>query len=158
MLDSHFCPCRLDEIVKTKEDSEYSRLSHYNKGLRLLKESLESEKKRNKGDKLSGLHNVPSSPASCLSSLDSGCDCGSPAALAWCYIGVLLERKEEFDTVPMSVHDCGFSASDPLSCYGTVSERERLAPRLKGNKQRRSSWLPVETFHELEAVAVTRQF
>ncbi|XP_075872074.1 tetratricopeptide repeat protein 22 [Nelusetta ayraudi] len=80
---------RLDEIVKTKEDSEYSRLSHYNKGLKLLKESLESEKERNK-------------------------------ALAWCYIGILLERKDEFDTVPMSIHDCGFSASDPLSCYGTA--------------------------------------
>lgn len=40
---------RLDDIVKTKEDSEYSRLSHYNKGLKLLKETLESEKTRNKG-------------------------------------------------------------------------------------------------------------
>lgn len=46
-----FFPYRLDEIVKTKEDSEYSRLSHYNKGLKLLKESLESEKKRNKGER-----------------------------------------------------------------------------------------------------------
>ncbi|XP_041791496.1 tetratricopeptide repeat protein 22 [Chelmon rostratus] len=80
---------RLDDIVKTKEDSEYSRLSHYNKGLKLLKETLESEKTRNK-------------------------------ALAWCYIGIMLERKEEFSTVPMSIHDCGYSASDPLSCYGTA--------------------------------------
>lgn len=40
---------RLDDIVKTKEDSEYSRLSHYNKGLKLLKETLESEKTQNKG-------------------------------------------------------------------------------------------------------------
>lgn len=52
VLDSHFVPCRLDEIVKTKEDSEYSRLSHYNKGLKLLKESLESEKKRHRGERL----------------------------------------------------------------------------------------------------------
>eukprot|EP00066_Takifugu_rubripes_P008333 XP_003974459.1 PREDICTED: tetratricopeptide repeat protein 22 [Takifugu rubripes] len=80
---------RLDDIVKTKEDSEYSRLSHYNKGLKLLKETLKSEKTPNK-------------------------------ALAWCYVGVMLERKDEFDTVPMSVHDCGFSASDPLSCFGTA--------------------------------------
>ncbi|XP_072245214.1 tetratricopeptide repeat protein 22 [Leuresthes tenuis] len=80
---------RLDHILKTKEDSEYSRLSHYNKGLKLLKETLDSEKKQHK-------------------------------ALAWCYVGILLERKEEFSSVPMSIHDCGFSASDPLSCYGTA--------------------------------------
>ncbi|XP_029356134.1 tetratricopeptide repeat protein 22 [Echeneis naucrates] len=79
---------RLDDIVKTKE-SEYSRLSHYNKGMMLLKETLESEKPQHK-------------------------------ALGWCYIGIMLERKEEFPTVPMSVHDCGFSASDPLSCFGTA--------------------------------------
>ncbi|XP_074491002.1 tetratricopeptide repeat protein 22 isoform X2 [Sebastes fasciatus] len=80
---------RLDDIVKTKEDSEYSRLSHYNKGLKLLKETLESEKTQHK-------------------------------ALAWCFVGIMLERKEEFSTVPMSVHDCGYSASDPLSCFGTA--------------------------------------
>ncbi|KAM7409745.1 hypothetical protein PAMA_001303 [Pampus argenteus] len=80
---------RLDDIVKTKEDSEYSRLSHYNKGLKLLRETLESEKKQHK-------------------------------ALAWCYVGIMLERKNEFTTVPMSIHDCGFSASEPLSCYGTA--------------------------------------
>ncbi|XP_020508396.1 tetratricopeptide repeat protein 22 [Labrus bergylta] len=83
---------RLDDIVKTEDDSEYSRLSHYNKGLKLLKESLESEKTQNKGQH----------------------------ALAWCYVGLMLERKEEFSTVPMAIHDCGFSASDPLSCYGTA--------------------------------------
>lgn len=44
------------------------------------------------------------------------------SALAWCYIGIMLERKDEFSSVPMSVHDCGYSASDPLSCYGTVSK------------------------------------
>lgn len=80
---------RLDDIVKTKEDSEYSRLSHYNNGLKLLTETLESERTQNK-------------------------------ALAWCYIGIMLERKDDFTTVPMSVHDCGFSASEPLSCYGTA--------------------------------------
>uniref|UniRef100_A0A3Q3LG54 Tetratricopeptide repeat domain 22 n=1 Tax=Labrus bergylta TaxID=56723 RepID=A0A3Q3LG54_9LABR len=84
---------RLDDIVKTEDDSEYSRLSHYNKGLKLLKESLESEKTQNKGQH----------------------------ALAWCYVGLMLERKEEFSTVPMAIHDCGFSASDPLSCYGTIN-------------------------------------
>ncbi|XP_034066242.1 tetratricopeptide repeat protein 22 isoform X1 [Gymnodraco acuticeps] len=80
---------RLDDIVKTKADSEYSRLSHYNKGLKLLKETLDSDKSQHK-------------------------------ALAWCYVGIMLERKEEFTTVPMSIHDCGYSASDPLSCYGTA--------------------------------------
>ncbi|XP_029905596.1 LOW QUALITY PROTEIN: tetratricopeptide repeat protein 22 [Myripristis murdjan] len=80
---------RLDDIVKTKVDSEYSRLSHYNKGLKLLTETLKSEKTQHK-------------------------------ALAWCYVGIMLERKEEFSTVPMSIHDCGYSGSDPLSCYGTA--------------------------------------
>ncbi|KAM9384075.1 tetratricopeptide repeat protein 22 [Pholidichthys leucotaenia] len=80
---------RLDDIVKTKVDSEYSRLSHYNKGLKLLKETLNSERMQYK-------------------------------ALSWCYIGILLERKEEFTSVPMAIHDCGFSTSDPLSCYGAA--------------------------------------
>uniref|UniRef100_A0A667ZBB6 Tetratricopeptide repeat domain 22 n=1 Tax=Myripristis murdjan TaxID=586833 RepID=A0A667ZBB6_9TELE len=40
---------RLDDIVKTKVDSEYSRLSHYNKGLKLLTETLKSEKTQHKG-------------------------------------------------------------------------------------------------------------
>ncbi|KAM6962790.1 tetratricopeptide repeat protein 22 [Aplochiton taeniatus] len=80
---------RLDEIVKTDEDSEYSRLSHYNKGLKLLTETLKSEKTQYR-------------------------------AMAWCFVGIMLERKEEFSTVPMSIHDCGYSNSDPLSCYGTA--------------------------------------
>lgn len=42
-------PCRLDDIIRTKADSEYSRLAHYNKGLKLLKESLASEKMQHKG-------------------------------------------------------------------------------------------------------------
>ncbi|TRY58445.1 hypothetical protein DNTS_002068 [Danionella cerebrum] len=41
-------------------------------------------------------------------------------ALAWCYVGLMLERTEDFSTVPMSVHDCGFSGSDPLTCYGSA--------------------------------------
>ncbi|KAM4575437.1 tetratricopeptide repeat protein 22 [Fundulus diaphanus] len=82
---------RLDQIIKTTDDSEYSRLFHYNKGLRLLKETLDSETKQHK-------------------------------ALAWCYVGIMLERKDEFSSVPMSIHDCGFSASDPLSCFGTAMD------------------------------------
>ncbi|XP_032428992.1 tetratricopeptide repeat protein 22 [Xiphophorus hellerii] len=82
---------RLDQIIRTKDDSEYSRLFHYNKGLRLLKETLESETKQHK-------------------------------ALAWCYVGIMLERQDEFSSIPMSIHDCGFSASDPLSCYGTAMD------------------------------------
>uniref|UniRef100_A0A3P8Z5Z6 Tetratricopeptide repeat domain 22 n=1 Tax=Esox lucius TaxID=8010 RepID=A0A3P8Z5Z6_ESOLU len=81
---------RLDDIVKNKEDSEYSRLSNYNQGLKLLTKTLKSEKTYHK-------------------------------ALAWCYIGIMLERKEEFPTVPMSVHDCGYSDSEPLGCYGTIN-------------------------------------
>ncbi|TNN38719.1 Tetratricopeptide repeat protein 22 [Liparis tanakae] len=85
---------RLDTIVKTTADSEYSRLPLYNKGLKLLTEALESEKTQHK-------------------------------ALTWCYIGVMLERKEEFSTVPMAVHDCGYSATDPLSCYATAIKLAR---------------------------------
>lgn len=175
---------RLDDIVKTKEDSEYSRLSHYNKGLKLLKETLESEKTRNKGKLIqnfsinlfycvfrgimmmvqwylvyrqsfcSYLHCHP-----CKYQLTWQCFCfgylkccnqllqpflqelswtwwklwhwSLRTALAWCYVGIMLERKEEFDTVPMSIHDCGYSASDPLSCYGTVSSHIRQAWRNK---------------------------
>lgn len=84
---------RLDQIIKT-EDDEYSRLFHYNKGLKLLKETIESETKHHK-------------------------------ALAWCYVGIMLERKDEFSSVPMSIHDCGFSASDPLICYGTAMDLAR---------------------------------
>ncbi|XP_077390903.1 tetratricopeptide repeat protein 22 isoform X1 [Festucalex cinctus] len=80
---------RLDDIVKTKEDAENARLSQYNKGLKLLTETLESEKTQQK-------------------------------ALSWCYVGIMLERQDEFTTVPMSIHDCGYSATDPLTCYGNA--------------------------------------
>ena len=43
-----------------------------------------------------------------------------PLALAWCYLGMLLERKDTFSTTPMGVHDCGFSGTDPLDCFGKV--------------------------------------
>lgn len=49
IMKRHCYLCRLDDIVKTKDDSEYSRLSHYNKGLRLLTETLKSEKTQLKG-------------------------------------------------------------------------------------------------------------
>uniref|UniRef100_F7DTS2 Tetratricopeptide repeat domain 22 n=1 Tax=Monodelphis domestica TaxID=13616 RepID=F7DTS2_MONDO len=39
-------------------------------------------------------------------------------ALAWCYLGMLLERKDTFSTTPMGVHDCGYSGTDPLDCFG----------------------------------------
>lgn len=42
------------------------------------------------------------------------------AALAWCYLGILLERKDTFSTTPMGVHDCGYSGTDPLDCFGKV--------------------------------------
>ncbi|XP_064189558.1 tetratricopeptide repeat protein 22 [Anguilla rostrata] len=80
---------RLDDMMKEKTDSEYTRLSYYNKALKLLTEALKSEKSHYK-------------------------------ALAWCYVGIMLERTDEFSIVPMSVHDCGYSGSDPLSCYGTA--------------------------------------
>ncbi|XP_021103872.1 tetratricopeptide repeat protein 22 isoform X2 [Heterocephalus glaber] len=41
-------------------------------------------------------------------------------ALAWCYVGMLLERKDTFSTTPMGVHDCGYSGTDPLDCFGKI--------------------------------------
>ncbi|XP_013377120.1 PREDICTED: tetratricopeptide repeat protein 22 isoform X2 [Chinchilla lanigera] len=41
-------------------------------------------------------------------------------ALAWCYLGMLLERKDTFSTTPMGVHDCGYSGTDPLDCFGKI--------------------------------------
>ncbi|XP_068949034.1 tetratricopeptide repeat protein 22-like [Petaurus breviceps papuanus] len=43
-------------------------------------------------------------------------------ALAWCYLGMLLERKDTFSTTPMGVHDCGYSGTDPLDCFGKAIE------------------------------------
>ncbi|MBN3302220.1 TTC22 protein, partial [Amia calva] len=80
---------RLDGMLKKEEGSDYKRLSHFNKALKLLHETLKCE----------SLHYK---------------------ALAWCYLGLLLERQEEFPDVPMAIHDCGYSGTDPLSCYGTA--------------------------------------
>lgn len=43
-----------------------------------------------------------------------------PPALAWCYVGMLLERKDTFSTTPMGVHECGYSGTEPLDCFGKV--------------------------------------
>ncbi|XP_074077449.1 tetratricopeptide repeat protein 22 [Macrotis lagotis] len=43
-------------------------------------------------------------------------------ALAWCYLGMLLERKDTFSTTPMGVHDYGYSGTDPLDCFGKAIE------------------------------------
>ncbi|XP_051997071.1 tetratricopeptide repeat protein 22-like [Xyrauchen texanus] len=80
---------RLDGIVRDSKDIENTRLTYFNKGLKLLAETLNSDNTHIK-------------------------------ALAWCYVGLMLERMEELSTVPMAVHDCGFSGSDPLTCYGSA--------------------------------------
>ncbi|XP_053169517.1 tetratricopeptide repeat protein 22 isoform X1 [Hemicordylus capensis] len=49
-------------------------------------------------------------------------------ALAWCYLGILLERKESFSTIPMGIHDCGYSGTDPLDCFGKAIEMARDNP------------------------------
>ncbi|XP_075395997.1 tetratricopeptide repeat protein 22 [Tenrec ecaudatus] len=49
-------------------------------------------------------------------------------ALAWCYLGILLERKDTFSTTPLGVHDCGFSGTDPLDCFGKAIEIARGQP------------------------------
>nr|XP_048309205.1 tetratricopeptide repeat protein 22 [Myodes glareolus] len=43
-------------------------------------------------------------------------------ALAWCYVGMLLERKDTFFTTPMGVHECGYSGTEPLDCFGKAIE------------------------------------
>ncbi|KAF7244391.1 Tetratricopeptide repeat protein 22 [Varanus komodoensis] len=49
-------------------------------------------------------------------------------ALAWCYLGILLERKESFSVTPMGIHDCGYSWTDPLDCFGKAIEMARDGP------------------------------
>ncbi|KAM7097519.1 tetratricopeptide repeat protein 22 [Molossus nigricans] len=49
-------------------------------------------------------------------------------ALAWCYLGMLLERKDTFSSTPMGVHDCGYSGTDPLDCFGKAIEIAKDEP------------------------------
>lgn len=49
-------------------------------------------------------------------------------ALAWCYIGMLLERKDTFSTTPMGVHECGYSGTEPLDCFGKAIEIAKNQP------------------------------
>jgi hypothetical protein len=52
-------------------------------------------------------------------------------ALAWCYLGMLLERKDTFSTTPMGVHDCGYSGTDPLDCFGKVHAQVIPTPQTR---------------------------
>uniref|UniRef100_A0A8C3XAK3 Tetratricopeptide repeat domain 22 n=1 Tax=Catagonus wagneri TaxID=51154 RepID=A0A8C3XAK3_9CETA len=49
-------------------------------------------------------------------------------ALAWCYLGMLLERKDSFSTTPMGIHDYGYSGTDPLDCFGKAIEIAKDKP------------------------------
>ncbi|XP_042190913.1 tetratricopeptide repeat protein 22 isoform X2 [Callorhinchus milii] len=49
-------------------------------------------------------------------------------ALAWCYLGMMLERKDSFSITPMAVHNCGYSATDPLDCFGQAIETAKMDP------------------------------
>ncbi|XP_042320853.1 tetratricopeptide repeat protein 22 [Sceloporus undulatus] len=49
-------------------------------------------------------------------------------ALAWCYLGILLERKESFSTIPMGIHDCDYSGTEPLDCFGKAIEIAKDCP------------------------------
>ncbi|KAM4871683.1 tetratricopeptide repeat protein 22 [Thomomys bottae] len=49
-------------------------------------------------------------------------------ALAWCYLGMLLERKDTFSTTPMGIHDYGYSGTDPLDCFGKAIEIAKDQP------------------------------
>ena len=33
------------------------------------------------------------------------------------FSGILIERQSCFETTPMSIHDCGFTGTDPLDSY-----------------------------------------
>ncbi|XP_078417047.1 tetratricopeptide repeat protein 22 isoform X2 [Cetorhinus maximus] len=50
------------------------------------------------------------------------------ASLAWCYLGMMLERTNSFPDTPMAVHDCGYSGTDPLDCYGQAIETAKTDP------------------------------
>ncbi|KAM4722639.1 tetratricopeptide repeat protein 22 [Rhinophrynus dorsalis] len=43
-------------------------------------------------------------------------------ALSWCYIGMMLEKQHTFSITPMGIHDCGYSGTDPLDCFGKALE------------------------------------
>ncbi|KAJ7332680.1 hypothetical protein JRQ81_014860 [Phrynocephalus forsythii] len=49
-------------------------------------------------------------------------------ALAWCYLGILLERKDSFSALPVAIHDCGYSETDPLDCFGKALEIAKESP------------------------------
>ncbi|KAG8132449.1 hypothetical protein E2320_010304 [Naja naja] len=49
-------------------------------------------------------------------------------ALAWCYLGMLLERKYSFSTTPLGINDCGYAGTDPLDCFGKAIEVARDNP------------------------------
>ncbi|XP_059840055.1 tetratricopeptide repeat protein 22 isoform X1 [Hypanus sabinus] len=49
-------------------------------------------------------------------------------ALAWCYLGMMLKREDSFPATPMAIHDCGFSGTDPLNCYGQAIETAKTDP------------------------------
>ncbi|KAM6080379.1 LOW QUALITY PROTEIN: tetratricopeptide repeat protein 22 [Theristicus caerulescens] len=49
-------------------------------------------------------------------------------ALAWCYLGMLLERKETFSTTLVGTQDCGFSETEPLDCFGRAIETVKDNP------------------------------
>ncbi|XP_060062240.1 tetratricopeptide repeat protein 22 isoform X2 [Erinaceus europaeus] len=49
-------------------------------------------------------------------------------ALAWCYLGMMLERKDTFSTTPMGIHDYGYSGTDPLDCFSKSIEIAKDQP------------------------------
>ncbi|XP_063284214.1 tetratricopeptide repeat protein 22 [Pelobates fuscus] len=49
-------------------------------------------------------------------------------ALAWCYVGMMLEKQHSFPTTPMGIHDCGYTGTDPLDCFGKAIEIAKNDP------------------------------
>ncbi|XP_053325899.1 tetratricopeptide repeat protein 22 [Spea bombifrons] len=49
-------------------------------------------------------------------------------ALAWCYVGIMLERQHTFSTTPMGIHNCGYTGTDPLDCFGKAIQMAKDDP------------------------------
>ncbi|KAM6264762.1 LOW QUALITY PROTEIN: tetratricopeptide repeat protein 22 [Spheniscus humboldti] len=93
----------LDGILLSQGSEELKRLPTSNRTLAPLRQAIQS-----------------SNATEALTSL--------PLALAWCYLGLLLENKERFSTTLTGIPDCGFSETDPLDCFGKAIETVKDNP------------------------------
>ncbi|MBW00731.1 Tetratricopeptide repeat protein 22, partial [Eschrichtius robustus] len=111
---------RLDGIFLELGSEEQKRLPAFNRTLALLRQVLKSSEPHHQG-RTRG-HGELAHLAQVNGRLQI------TPALAWCYLGMLLERKDTFSITPMGVHDCGFSGTDPLDCFGKAIEIAKDKP------------------------------